>query len=223
MTEDDDILAAEFALGLLDDAEAAQVQVRARSDAALSLRIAWWRDQLAPLVREVETTAPEGVWPRIVAQLPVNDNPVSATPWKWATAATGALAAVLLVMLASRPSGVPVGPVTRAAPMVAALSGKTGAVIAATYDATSGTLTIAPDVLDPGTGDAEFWIIPQGGVPKSLGVFNAKAVTHRQLDPVARNVVTPGATFAITQEVKGGSPTGAPGGPIVATGKIIRT
>ncbi|MBA3895896.1 MAG: hypothetical protein H0X36_01895, partial [Sphingomonadaceae bacterium] len=52
MNDDDDLLAAEFALGLLGDGDAVAVQERARADAVLSLRIAWWRDQFAPLVRE---------------------------------------------------------------------------------------------------------------------------------------------------------------------------
>ncbi|MDB5713216.1 MAG: hypothetical protein JWO15_613, partial [Sphingomonadales bacterium] len=74
MTDDDDILAAEFALGLLDAQQSEAVLRRAQADAVLSLRVAWWRDQLVPLVAEVEVTPPEGLWPRIAAQLPVNDN-----------------------------------------------------------------------------------------------------------------------------------------------------
>ena len=110
-----------------------------------------------------------------------------------------------------------------AAPMMAALSGEKGAVVAVSYDATSGKLTVAPTVLDRGRGDVELWIIPAGGTPRSLGVIDAQSVQTNAVSAASRSYVQPGATFAITQEVKGGSPSGQPAGPIVAAGKIIRT
>ena len=223
MTDEDDILAAEFALGLLDDAEAAVVQARARTDGPLSLRIAWWRDQLAPLVGEVATAAPPGVWKKIEAQLPGNDNVETARPWKWATGAMSLVAAGLLafVVLQPAPAPVVVAPVT--APMFAALSGDTGAVIAVSYDAASGKLTVAPTTLDPGVGDAELWVIPEDGKPRSLGVVNAKLAEPYRVSPANQMFMKAGATLAISQEAKGGSPSGQPAGTIVATGKIIRT
>jgi anti-sigma-K factor RskA len=221
MTDDDDLLAAEFALGLLDDAEAQAVQSRARTDATLSLRIAWWRDQLAPLAGEAETTPPDHVWGRINGAIPGNDNPDTTRPWKWATGGMGLVAAGLLAMVVTRvPTPPPIAP---SAPMVAALAGEKGAVVAASYDAASGKLVIAPTVLDPGKGDAELWIIPEGGKPVSLGVINAKVTETHNVPAERRALMQPGATFAITQEAKGGSPTGEAQGPIVASGKIIRT
>ncbi len=224
MTEDDDILAAEYALGLLDDAEALAVQARARTDGPLSLRIAWWRDQLAPLAGEVATPAPKGVWTKIEAQLPGNDNSATLMQrWRAAAVAATAVVAALLLFIAVQPGPLPVVIPPAAQPMMAALSGEKGAIIAVSYDGTSGKLTIAPTVLDAGKGDAELWIIPEGGTPRSLGVVNAKLAEVHRVPEADRAIVQPGATFAITQEVKGGSPSGAPAGPIVAAGKIIRT
>jgi anti-sigma-K factor RskA len=222
MNDDDDILAAEFAIGLLDDAGARDVQARARTDATLSLRIAWWRDQLAPLAGEAETPPPDHVWGRINAAIPGNDNPVSAArPWQWATGGMGLVAAGLLGIVVMRPPAP--APLAPAAPMVAALAGEKGAVVAASYDATTGKLVIAPTLLDPGKGDAELWIIPEGGQAVSLGVVNAKATETHNVPTERRALMQPGATFAITQEAKGGSPTGQAQGPIIAAGKIIRT
>ena len=223
MTDEDDILAAEFALGLLDDAEAAAVQARARTDGPLSLRIAWWRDQLAPLVSEVATPAPAGVWKKIEAQLPGNDNVDMARPWKWATSAMSLVAAALLLFIAIRPLPAPM--VVEPAipmPMMAALSGKSD-VVAVSYDATLGRLMVAPTILDSGKGDAELWIIPDDGKPRSLGVVNAKQPAQYFVPKAVRSFIRPGATFAISQEAKGGSPSGQPAGTIVATGKIFRT
>jgi anti-sigma-K factor RskA len=221
VTEDDDILAAEYALGLLDAAEALAVQARARTDGPLSLRIAWWRDQLAPLASEVATPAPVGVWNKIEAQLPGNDNSATLMQrWRAVAVAAMSVAAALLVFIAMQPEPVAIAP---AAPMMAALAGEKGAVIAVSYDVTSGKLMVAPTTLDPGKGDAELWIIPDGGTPRSLGVVNAKLAEPHMVPEADRAFVVPGATFAITQEVKGGSPSGAPAGPVVAAGKIIRT
>jgi anti-sigma-K factor RskA len=220
MTDEDDILAAEFALGLLDDAEAAAVQARARTDSVLSLRIAWWRDQLAPLASEVETPVPAGVWQRIDG----NDNAQSlAQRWRAAAVASMSVAAALLAFIAFRPDPAPVIAPPVPAPLIAALSGEKGAVVAVSYDATSGKLVTAPTVLDPGKGDAELWIIPEGGKATSLGVVDATKTQDHQVPEKVRSLLMPGATFAITQEVKGGSPTGSAQGPIVAAGKIIRT
>lgn len=223
MTDDDDILAGEYALGVLDTAEAARVEARARSDAALSLRIAWWRDQFAPLVSEVETPAPAGVWKRIEAQLPGNDNSVTMMQrWRMAAVTAMSIAAALILYIGLRPLPVPVvrpDPV----PMMAALSGDKGAVVAISYNAVSGALTVAPTTLDPGKGDAELWVIPEDGKPRSMGVVNAKQVKSHIVPQANRGFVHAGATLAISQEAKGGSSSGQPAGPIVAAGKIIRT
>jgi anti-sigma-K factor RskA len=221
VTDEDDILAAEYALGLLDEAEAQAVQVRARTDGPLSLRIAWWRDQLAPLAGEVETPAPAGIWRKIEAQLPGNDNSATLMQrWRTAALAAMSIAAALMLYIGTRPAPIALVP---AAPMMAALSGDKGMVVAVSYDATSGRIMVAPTLLDPGKGDAELWVIPEGGKPLSMGVVNAKLTEDHVVPAAKRPQIAPGATFAITQEIKGGSPTGQPAGPIVASGKIIRT
>ena len=225
MTDEDDLVAAEFALGLLNEAEALAVQARARTEAPLSLRIAWWRDQFAPLATEAETPPPADLWPRIAMRLPGNDTGSENRLKHWRAAAVTAMAvaAALLVFIAVRPPATPVTQQPAAAPMIAALAGEGGSVVAVSYDAESGRLMVAPTSLDPGKGDAELWIIPAGGTPRSLGVVNAHRAEPHQVAASARPDILPGATFAITQEVAGGSPTGKPGGPIIASGKIIRT
>ncbi len=221
VTDEDDILAAEFALGLLDADESEAVRARARVDATMALRISWWRDQLAPLAVEAETPAPAGVWSKIEANLPGNDNSATLIQrWRAAAVAAMSLAAALMLYVGTRPVPVAVVP---AAPMIAALSGEKGAVVAVSYDASSGKLVVAPTTLDPGKGDAELWVIPEGGKPVSLGVVDAKQAQVHSVPAERRTYVLPGATFAITQEVRGGSPTGQPAGQIVAAGKIIRT
>jgi len=227
MTDDDDIIAAEFALGLLSDEEGETVRRRAQGDVVLSLRIAWWRDQLAPLVAEAEATPPDRLWSRIEGRLPGNDNNLSLMQrWRAAAVSAMAVAAALVVFVGTRPAAPPVVPPVvpaASAPLMATLTDpKTASVVAVNYDGVSGALQIAPTVLDRGAGDVELWIIPEDGLPRSLGVIDARAPAAHSVPAESRRFVHAGATFAITQEVRGGSPTGKPGGPIVAAGKIIQ-
>jgi len=224
MTDDDDILAAEFALGLLGAAEGEAVRVRAQTDSVLSLRIAWWRDQLAPLVDEAKVTPPAGLWTRIAASLPGNNNSRTLMQ-RWRAAAVGAMsvAAALAVFIGTQSAPVPVIPQVQPAPMVAMLSGETNpAIVSVSYDASTGQMTVAPTALDPAAGDAELWIVPEDGKPRSLGVIDAKTPQRHNVASDHRAFVHPGATFAISLEPKGGSTADGPTGPVVATGKIIR-
>jgi anti-sigma-K factor RskA len=224
VTEDDDILAAEYALGLLSPEEAAATEARLKTDGPLSLRVAWWRDQLSPLAIETEVEPDASVWRGIETRLGVNDNaPDRARPWKWATGGMGAVAAALLAVIALRPVPAPLPVPTPSSPMVASLSGERGMAVTVAYDSASKRMLVTPVALDPGKGDAELWVIPVGQtVPVSMGVIDAKTAASHSVDAAHAAMLSPGATFAISQEAKGGSPTGAAQGPIVASGKIIR-
>lgn len=246
MTEADDILAAEYALGLLSPEEAAAVEARFAADAPLSLRVAWWRDQLSPLAVEASAEPGAHVWPAIAARLGANDSAArlgandaasrrgandnlsdTARPWKWATGAMTAVAASLLAIVALRPAPqlppAPIPVVVAVPPMVASLAGEKGAAVTVAFDAVSSRMLVTPVVLDAGSGDAELWVIPLGATaPVSLGVIDASVAGSHTVDAARSGLMLPGATFAISREAKGGSTTGAPQGAIVASGKLIR-
>ena len=93
MTEDDDILAAEHALGLAD------AQDRVDSDPAFAAAVETWRARLDPL-HGPERAPPPELWDRIARRLPAND---SGRHWRFATFAASAAAAVLLGVLVMRP------------------------------------------------------------------------------------------------------------------------
>ena len=237
MTDEEDVLAGEYALGLLDRSEMATVDAALASNTELVLRIEWWRDRFTPLIDEIAREPSTDLWPRIAAQLPVepeaaNDNaPTLAALRRWRASAIsfGGIAAALIAVIVLRPATPVVAPspvatpATPAAPMVASLAGEKGAAIAVAYDSGSGRILVTPVALDAGKGDAELWIIPEGSAtPVSMGVINASQAASRTLGPAQAALVRPGATFAVSLEPKGGSPSAAPTGPIVATGKIIR-
>ena len=219
MSDDDDLLAAELALGLVDDTA---VAARSAADPAFAERVAWWDARFAGLTAPLgEEPSPE-LWRRIAARLPSNDNAGGLLRWKVISGGLAAVSAIALFMLAQRPQiELPPQP---GAPVVASLSGETGSALAISYDSTARRLTIAPVQLDPGKGDAELWVIPVGSKEViSLGVIDAKKPSSRQLNPAQARLVAAGATFAVSLEPTGGSPTGQATGPIVASGKLVET
>lgn len=222
MNEQDDILAAEYALGLLSVDEAAEAEARFKIDAPLSLRVAWWRDQFSPLADEGVTEPAPHVWRGIETRLGVNDNvPDGARPWKWATGGMGAVAAALLAVIALRPDPAPLPAPVPTAPLVASIAGERGMAVTIAYEAGSGRMLVTPVKLEAGRGDAELWVIPAGAtVPVSIGVIASDHATMRMMPSEKRALLGTGATFAISQEVKGGSSSGAPEGPVIASGKI---
>ena len=220
MSDDDDILAAELALGLTEDSAAA---ARVASDPAFAARAAWWEQRLAGMAMPLDAAPSDDVWSKISAKLPANDNRGSRLlRWQLLSGAMTAVAAVALVMLAQRPS-IELPP-PAGAPAVASLAGEKGSAVAISYDSTVRRLTVAPVQLDPGKGDAELWVIPVGSSEAiSLGVVDAHKASSHQLSPAQSRLVAAGATFAISLEPVGGSPTGHATGPIVASGKLVET
>lgn len=219
MTDDDDLLAAELALGLEDNPV---LTARRSQDPEFAARVAWWEQRMAGLTLPLDQAPAPNLWPRIAARLPQNDNAGGLLRWKLISGGLVALSAVCLFLLAQRPAvTLPPQP---GAPQVASLSGERGSALALSYDSTTRRLTVAPVKLDPGQGDAELWVIPVGSSEAiSLGVIDAgRPVTH-QLAPAQARLVVAGATFAISLEPRGGSPTGKATGPIVASGKLVAT
>ncbi len=224
MTEDDDILAAEHALGLADESR------REAEDPAFAGAVETWRRRFEPWFGQ-ERSAPPGTWARIERQLPANDpgerDPVR--PWRFATFAASAVAAALLGVIALRPDGTP--PLPTPAPqvatpaearmMVAALSPEQGrGAVTVTYDDVSGRMTVTPVGMDAGGRTPELWVIPADGTPRSLGVIAEKAARTMIVPVERRGLIAGGVTFAVSLEPEGGSPTGAPTGPVVMTGTM---
>ena len=217
MTDDDDLLAAELALGLADDPAA---NARRAQDAAFADRVTWWEDRFAGLAAPLGEEPSPDLWQRIAARLPVNDNSNGLLRWKLISGGLAAVSAIALFMLAQRPQiELPPQP---GAPAIASLSGEKGSALAISYDSSVRRLTVAPIQLDPGKGDAELWVIPVGAKEAiSLGVIDARKPSLHQLNPAQARLVAAGATFAVSLEPTGGSPTGHTTGPIVASGKLV--
>ena len=224
--DEDRLIAAEYALGVLPSAERDAVRARLKAEPALRSELQFWRRRLSSLDNEfAETPAPTAVWPRIEQRLFAGQ---ARTGW-WnslalrRSVAAGALAvaavAVAINMTTPRPD-----PKAFAAELVAALHAEGSNVsFVALYNQTSGELRVTPLSGEQyADKDYELWAIEDGGPAKSMGVIAANA---RQNVKVSKEILVDfgeGTTLAVTLEQKGGSPTGVAQGPIVALGKATQ-
>lgn len=225
-----DETAGEYVLGVLDGAAWAAASARAAADPAFAAQVAAWEARLAPLIDEIAPVTPsEAVWRRIAMRLGVVDGgrPARLTDrlgfWRAATAAGFAAAAASLVALVLVQRPAPVAPPTpqpqAVQPLAVARLAEDGggAVFIATLDPATHRLMVAPATVTASPVHShELWVVPASGSPRSLGIVYA----DRALTLAAPADLASGATLAVTAEPLGGSPTGLPTGPVVATGKL---
>lgn len=219
LSEDDDLLAAEVALRLVGSGD---VPPQLAASSAFTQRVVWWEERFAGLADSFGSEPPADLWPRIAARVPQNDNRRTLLVWKMASGALAAVAAAALIFAVQRPAadrqGVP------PAPMVAALAGEGGAALSISFDAGSKRVTVAPIRLERSGKSAELWVIPAAtGKPVSLGIIDDGQAVTRSLPEDKAGLMAEGATLAVSLEPAGGSPSGAPTGPVIASGKLTAT
>ena len=226
---EDDILAGEYVLGVLEGPERTAAEARVAADAGFAQRVESWTNRLSPMLTASSAEPHGSVWQGIATRLAANDDeaPGSARAatrlWQALTMAASAIAASLALVLAARPAAEVPKEVIAQPPLVASLQDeKTATAVTISFEQAGGQLLVTPVRL-PSDGRApELWIIPGDGTPRSLGVIRASLPSRIAVPPQHQAHIHSGATFAITLEPMGGSPTGAPTGPITASGKIIR-
>ncbi len=105
---------------------------------------------------------------------------------------------------------------------MAALAGADGKpLLSAAYDPLRGAVVLTPATQREDEGkSAELWVIEGKNPPRSLGVIDIKDPNKHVITSEQLRGLESGATLAISIEPYGGSPTGQPTGPVVATGTL---
>lgn len=232
LPEEDELIAAELALGLLAADERAAAEARL-TEPAFRAAHARWQHYAVGMIAGGEEPPRPSIWAAIEARLPGNDaaSGAGSSPLRWwqASTALASIAAVLLGAIALRPTPTPVivaapPPPRPAAALVAVLVGdKDNGAIAVSYDPASDRLILTPTRLAIGKRDAELWVIGGDAKPRSLGVIPAGEIAKRNPGIDLAKRIVAGATLAVSAEPIGGSPTGQPTGPVLYVGKISAT
>lgn len=226
--EEQESLAAEFALGVLTGAEKAQALRLQLSDPAFAAEVARWEKRLGPLHLDYSAhEAPSSIWRGISARLerPTVDVSLRRSLQAWRTGAlvSSALAASLATILLFRtPAALPV-PVQQATQQLAVaqmVSPDANMMVAARYDPATAQLKLRADNMPQGKLSPELWVIPADGKPRSLGLISATGTTRMAVSPGLRVMLEDGVTLAITMEPAQSAPHDAPSSAPVAAGKI---
>ena len=238
----DAALAADYALGALDGAGMRAAELRLQREPQFERAVSAWRDLLSPLNEVITPAVPDDtVWSRIEQAIdPVVASPVMPAParslwaslglWRGLTAAATCVATVAVALLVTRPAPDAPSPAvamqTPAAPgtlLTAAMSatGKPAVLLNATFDPVRGAVILTPASADRSHGKTpEMWLIIGKDAPRSLGLIDLHGPLAHPIPIGLRPLMGKGATLAISLEPAGGSPTGAPTGPVIMTGKL---
>nr|WP_314262541.1 anti-sigma factor [uncultured Devosia sp.] len=214
-------LVAEYVLGLLSASEHQRIGALIENDQSLRNERDFWISRFASLNDEfAETAVPAHLYPRIAARV-FGEQP-KASFWEnlmlWRSIAAGALAVAVAAVGFNLIQPVPDANAL-ATQLVAALQGDGSNVqFVALYDGEGNVrLTSLSGDAVPGS-DYELWAIQGGNAPVSMGVIPISERSTVTLSPEVMAGWGAGSVLAISLEPQGGSPTGAPTGPIVATG-----
>ena len=227
-----DRLAAEYASGLLRGPARRRFEGLLPAHPALRAAVRDWHARLMPLTADVEPQQPSAaVWQRIEATIHGAAPDAAAAHAGWwrqlafwrAFSAVGLVATLSLAVLVVSPG--PVQP-----PIVVVLSAaapapgaEPGAVVPASFvasiSADGRSMVTKPlvNVSMEANRSLELWSLPPQGAPRSLGLIAADKATVVQRGKVLDGT----AAFAVSLEPAGGSPTGAPTGPVLYVGKLV--
>lgn len=235
---ENEALAAEHALGVLNAHERAGAEARMARDPAFAADVEAWRERLAPMLGEIDAVAPPGgLWSRIERLLPANDNGELLNRVRfWRNSAVGGfglaaagIAAALLVV--AQPAQV-ITKVQTVQPSGALLSasmvsttGRAQPLFVAAYDPDRKAI-IVTSLLPAGANPEkvqELWLIAGKDKPKPLGFLEPGKSKVIPVKTDLAGKVAEGQTLAVSIEAPGGStdPNG-PQGPVVGAGSLSK-
>jgi anti-sigma-K factor RskA len=241
----DDLLAAEYVVGVLDADARRAAQSRIDAEPAFAGLVAAWEQRFAGLLAQIDpVTVPAHVWLRLRTRL--GWSPVEGARrgmwqdvnfWRAATAvaAAAAIAVVVIGRVPQAPAPAPTPPQVvvqpKPAPAAEEAAAKPVTMLAredgtpgwlASVDVARGSVLMVPI---PAPADAqgrvpELWLIPAGEAPVSLGLVSIDKSHTVSVPAAIRRALAVGSTLAITLEPQGGAPKGIPTGPVIVKGDI---
>ncbi|HEX4870709.1 MAG TPA: anti-sigma factor [Nevskiaceae bacterium] len=240
------LLAAEFVLGTLRGAARRRFERELARSPALRAEVRFWETRFAEMaLRQISPVAPrELVWTaldlatqRPAAALPVT-RPAGLLFWRsWAVAASVAALALGLAWDAERrkpPVQLPPEIVRVEVPVPQPVPVAYVALLQAPQSGAQWTISVLPGQklmrvsaaaqafpLDQ-QHSLELWGIGPAGTPVSIGVLPLDGRHEMALPEALAAAIERSLTLAVSLEPQGGSPTGAPTGPVLLTAPTVR-
>lgn len=218
--------AAELALGLLEGPDLREAEARRRDDPAFAEEVYRWERHFELwFSRWPEAVPPASAQEALLGATGVsaaNDNP--ARKWKIATIISSAVAAALALFLVVPREPAPVVIPTADQPtlLAVALTAEDGVTkMPAIIELPRKHLRMPAGLAVPAGHSAQVWLIAGTSAPAPIGILKASS-EGLSADLAIPETVPDGSTLAISIEPAGGSPTGLPTGPVVASGALIQ-
>jgi len=223
----DDLIAAEYVLGVLDAAERQAASRRIDFEPEFARAVDAWDVHLAPLADAYAPMPPPATVKaaidkrlfasRAAASAGLTSLWSSLAFWRGLTAAAAAALAIAVAVPYFR-APVP----QQEARFVASLAANNSDVkYLALYDVGYSEISLAHVSGAKGADrDFELWMIEGQRAPVSMGVLPTGETIKITVTPEIRAKLAAGAVLAISLEPTGGSPTGQPTGPVVASGDL---
>ena len=220
-----DALAREYVLGTLHGRARARFQRVLSESLAARRAVTDWERRLAPLASSVTPmTPPADTWAGIESALGITGKSRGASSLRWWQATAAVLA---LVSLALGTLFVIRGPAIEQPGYVAIINDDDATalwLVQAYADAGELVVDALNDLPTPAGSSYELWTLPDdGSAPVSLGVISGVGETRVALNDDVIQALGLSSVVAISLEPAGGSPTGAPTGPVLYTANIVET
>ncbi|PBB90868.1 anti-sigma factor [Mesorhizobium sp. WSM3864] len=224
----DDLLAAEYVLGVLAADERQIASRRIDTEAGFARLVDAWDAHFAPIAAAYAAVEPPAsvkaaIDRRLFASSVVNSTAPSTgllgSLAFWRGLAAAALAALVVFVALPLVNPPLPQPETR---LVASLAADNSNVkYLAVYDAARQEVGLSHVSGERGAGkDFELWMIEGKTAPVSMGVIPAGQSARMAVTPAVQEKLAQGAVLAVSLEPAGGSPTGQPTGPVVAAGDL---
>ena len=220
----DQVLAAEFAVGALDGDLLAEAQKRYENELAFRHEVDEWSERLQPLLDEITPQEPS---PHILGQIQTRLDLVEKPKDSWFAwlnnkfMAAGLALGLFVIAAVGSFNLMPIFFAPQAPLLIAAMT-EEGQPISARVENNNANVIIVADLEPDATKDRELWLITDASPnPISLGVINAKGETRLDVASETASLIAEGAVLAISLEPIGGSPSGLPTGPVVASASLV--
>ena len=217
------VLAGEYVLGTLRGSARRRFEAVMSGDANVAAEVRRWESHLIGLADGIApVTPPARVWRRIQSNIMPPDRTQNVRLRFWRGLGVAAsVAAIALALLLAAPPFRPPAPTQDYVSVVR--DDQARPVWVVTFKPGQNRMVFEALTEVPLAADEslELWLLLEGGAaPVSLGLLPASGITSKQLRPV--DLLGRALGVAVSREPRGGSPTGAPTGPIVYQADLLK-